>query len=64
MAGVVERLRSVPVPGMDFAVHSGQPEQPYSGSTGTYELFLDTEAYLLACPAHCDPAAVWPVTHR
>ena len=47
---------------MDFAVRPGQPDQPYSSGTGTYELFLGNEVYLLACPAHCDPAAVWPLT--
>jgi len=47
---------------MGFAARPRRPEQPYSGGTGTYELFLGNEVYLLACLAHCDPAAVWPLT--
>ncbi|WP_326655555.1 MULTISPECIES: hypothetical protein [unclassified Streptomyces] len=27
-------------------------------------LFLGNEIYLLACPSHCDPAAVWPVNQN
>ncbi|PYC79318.1 hypothetical protein C7C46_14585 [Streptomyces tateyamensis] len=50
--------------GMDFAAHPGQPEQPYSVGADTYNLFLGNEVYLLACPAHCDPAAVWPVNQN
>ncbi|MGW3614673.1 hypothetical protein ACWD6N_33400 [Micromonospora sp. NPDC005163] len=50
--------------GMEFAVHPGQPEQPYSIRADTYWLFLGNEVYLLACPAHCDPAAVWPVNQN
>ncbi|MFI9602151.1 hypothetical protein ACIHCX_20270 [Streptomyces sp. NPDC052043] len=50
--------------GMEFAVHPGQPEQPYSIGADTYGLFLSNEVYLLACPAHCDPAAVWPVNQN
>ena len=49
--------------GMEFAVHPGQPEQPYSLGD-SYGLFLSNEVYLLACPAHCDPAAVWPVNQN
>ncbi|WP_435609318.1 hypothetical protein [Streptomyces sp. C10-9-1] len=49
---------------MEFAAHPGQPEQPYSVGTDTYNLFLGNEVYLLACPAHCDPAAVWPVNQN
>ncbi|MGW8353314.1 hypothetical protein [Streptomyces wedmorensis] len=49
---------------MEFAVHPGQPEQPYSGGADIYGLFLGNEIYLLACPAHCDPAAVWPVNQH
>lgn len=30
----------------------------------TDALFLGNEIYLLACPAHCDPAAVWPVNQN
>ncbi|GHF00892.1 hypothetical protein GCM10014715_66360 [Streptomyces spiralis] len=50
--------------GMDFAVYPGQPEQPYSVRADTYWLFLGNEVYLLACPARCDPAAVWPVNQH
>jgi hypothetical protein len=50
--------------GMEFAVHPGQPEQSYSVRADTYNLFLGNEVYLLACPAHCDPAAVWPVNQH
>nr|CTQ89030.1 hypothetical protein [Kibdelosporangium sp. MJ126-NF4] len=27
-------------------------------------LLLGNEVYILACPAHCDPAAAWPVLHN
>ncbi|MEV6007021.1 hypothetical protein AB0M29_09450 [Streptomyces sp. NPDC051976] len=50
--------------GMEFAVHPGLPEQPYSIGADTYNLFLANEVYLLACPDHCDPAAVWPVNQN
>lgn len=50
--------------GMEFAVHPGLPEQPYSVGADTYGLFLGNEIYMLACPAHCDPAAVWPVNQN
>lgn len=49
---------------MEFAVHPGLPEQPYSVGRDTYELFLGNEVYLLACPAHCHPAALWPVNQN
>ena len=49
--------------GMNFAMTPGQPEQPYSFAD-SYVLFLGNEVYLLACPAHCDPAAVWPVNQN
>jgi hypothetical protein len=49
---------------LDFAVNPGQPEQADSDGSDIYGLFLGNEVYLLACPAHCDPAAVWPVTQR
>ncbi|MFI6875562.1 hypothetical protein ACIBL6_19180 [Streptomyces sp. NPDC050400] len=49
---------------MEFAVHPDQPDQPYSVGTDTYNLFLGNEVYLLACPAHCDPAAIWPVNQN
>ncbi|MFF4828111.1 hypothetical protein ACFY20_35050 [Streptomyces sp. NPDC001312] len=50
--------------GMDFAVYPGQPEQPYSVRADTYWLFLGNEVYLLACPARCDPSAIWPVNQH
>ncbi|MFI0960892.1 hypothetical protein ACH4S8_05680 [Streptomyces sp. NPDC021080] len=50
--------------GMEFAVHPGLPEQPYSIGADTYNLFLANEVYLLACPDHCHPAAVWPVNQN
>lgn len=50
--------------GMEFAVRPGRPEQPYSVGADTYGLFLGNEVYLLACPDHCDPAAVWPVNQN
>ncbi len=50
--------------GMQFSVNPGQPEQPYSISADTYWLFLGNEVYLLACPAHCNPAAVWPANQH
>jgi hypothetical protein len=31
---------------------------------GRARLFLGNEVYLLACPAHCHPAAVWPVNQN
>lgn len=48
----------------EFAVHPGQPEQPYRVGVDTYDLFLGNEVYLPACPAHCNPAAVWPVNQN
>ncbi|MEU1367388.1 hypothetical protein ABZ454_14750 [Streptomyces sp. NPDC005803] len=56
----LEYLCQVPE-GMEFAVRPGLPEQPYSVGPDAYGMFLGNEVYLLACPAHCDPAAVWPV---
>ncbi|MFI2413741.1 hypothetical protein [Streptomyces sp. NPDC018947] len=50
--------------GVDFAVHPGLPEQPYSVRADTCQMFLGNEIYLLACPAHCDPAALWPVNQH
>lgn len=50
--------------GMEFAIHPGQPERPYSLRAETYWLFLGNEVYLLACPAHCDPAAVWSMNQN
>ncbi|GAA3827601.1 hypothetical protein ACFS5L_30485 [Streptomyces phyllanthi] len=49
---------------MEFAVHPGRTEQPYNTREETYGLFLGNLAYLPACPAHCDPAAVWPVNQN
>lgn len=49
---------------MEFDVRPGLPEQPYSVGADTYNLFLGNEVYLLACPDHCDPAAVWPVNQN
>lgn len=50
--------------GMEFEVRPGLPEQPYSVRADTYGMFLGNEVYLMACPAHCDPAAVWPVNQN
>ncbi len=49
---------------MPFPTRPGQPEQPDSFSSDAYVLFLGNEVYLLACPEHCDPAAVWPVNQN
>ncbi|MFD4695609.1 hypothetical protein [Streptomyces sp. NPDC058463] len=49
---------------MEFAVHPGQPVQPDGVDVGTYLLFLGNEVYFLACPDHCDPAAVRPVNQN
>ncbi|MEU8762700.1 hypothetical protein [Streptomyces sp. NPDC048659] len=49
---------------MDFTTAPGAPEQPYSSSIDGYQLFLGNEVYLLACPARCDPAAIWPVNQN
>jgi hypothetical protein len=48
----------------EFDVYPGQPEQPCSFGADTYNFFLGNEVYLLACPEHCDPAAVWPVNQN
>jgi hypothetical protein len=45
-------------------VHPGAPVQPYSIRDDAYLLFLGNEVYLLACPARCDPAAVFPVNQH
>lgn len=47
----------------EFDVYPGSPKQP-NGIGTTYHLFLGNEVYLLACPTHCDPAAVWPVNQN
>lgn len=44
-----------------FESRPGQPEQPDSSYSYAYVLFLGNALYLLACPEHCHPAAVWPV---
>lgn len=59
----LEYLCQVPE-NMEFAAHPGSPEQPYSVGDDVYNVFLGNEVYLLACPAHCDPAAVWPVNQN
>ncbi|WP_244210920.1 hypothetical protein [Amycolatopsis kentuckyensis] len=56
-------LCQVPID-MDFEKQANQPEQPDSCSSGYYGLFLGNEVYILACPAHCHPAAAWPVTQN
>ncbi|WP_327325639.1 hypothetical protein OG735_26555 [Streptomyces sp. NBC_01210] len=50
--------------GWEFDVRPGLPEQPYTLGSDSYVLFLANEVYLLACPARCDPAAVWPVNQN
>ncbi|MEU6151077.1 hypothetical protein ABZ816_13845 [Actinosynnema sp. NPDC047251] len=47
-----------------FARQPGQPEQTYAADPDEYLLFLGNELYVLACPAHCHPAAAWPVLHN
>jgi hypothetical protein len=49
---------------MGFEKHADQPEQPDAFSSDHYGLFLGNEVYILACPAHCHPAAAWPVTQN
>jgi hypothetical protein len=49
---------------MGFEKHAHQPEQPDTFSSDHYVLFLGNEVYILACPAHCHPAAAWPVTQN
>ncbi|HZM81335.1 MAG TPA: hypothetical protein VFC19_36885 [Candidatus Limnocylindrales bacterium] len=48
----------------EFETLAGQEEQPGWYSADNYALFLGNEIYLLACPAHCHPAAVWPVNQN
>ncbi|MFF3893904.1 hypothetical protein ACFYY3_12070 [Streptomyces sp. NPDC001812] len=50
--------------GWEFGVRPGAPVQPYSIRDDAYLLFLGNEVYLLACPARCDPAAVFPVNQH
>ncbi len=49
---------------MRFAARSGAPERPEGVADDFHTLFLGNEVYLLACPEHCDPAAVWPVNQN
>jgi hypothetical protein len=50
----------------DFAFDTlpGQAAQPGWYRSKDYALFLGNEVYILACPAHCDPAAAWPVNQN
>ncbi|MFF4231327.1 DUF6879 family protein [Streptomyces sp. NPDC001820] len=50
--------------GWEFDVCPGLPEQPDTLGSDSYVLFLANEVYLLAYPARCDPAAVWPVNQN
>ncbi|MFF1449828.1 hypothetical protein ACFVYF_17065 [Streptomyces sp. NPDC058274] len=50
--------------GMEVAVRSNRPGQPDNFGRESDGLFLGNENYLLACPSHCDPAAVWPVNQN
>ncbi|WP_039923902.1 hypothetical protein [Amycolatopsis decaplanina] len=47
-----------------FAKHHDRPEQLDTFRFGQYGLFLGNETYVLACPAHCHPAAAWPVNQN
>lgn len=47
-----------------FDIIPGQPEQPDTFDSTQYGLFLGNEVYILACSAHCDPAAAWPVNQN
>ncbi|MBB5958214.1 hypothetical protein FHS29_004822 [Saccharothrix tamanrassetensis] len=47
-----------------FDKNPGQPEQSDASDSDLYVLFLGNELYILACPAHCNPAAAWPVNHN
>ncbi|MEU8959541.1 hypothetical protein AB0C93_35235 [Streptomyces sp. NPDC048518] len=49
--------------GADLAYLCQVPEGMEFGDE-TDALFLGNEIYLLACPDHCDPAAVWPVNQN
>lgn len=48
----------------EFGVRPGAPVQPDGLGDDAYVLFLGNEVCLLACPARCDPAAVWPVNQN
>lgn len=56
----LEYLAEVPAD-HGFERQPGQPEQPHTPDPDAYVLFLGNELYLHACPAHCHPAAVWPI---
>ncbi|CAL9558299.1 hypothetical protein SUDANB121_04596 [Nocardiopsis dassonvillei] len=47
-----------------FATRPGAPEQPDGIADDACVLFPGNEVYLLACPDHCDPAAVRPVNRN
>jgi hypothetical protein len=47
-----------------FETLPGQEEQPGWYRRENYALFLGNEVYILACPAHCHPAAAWPVNQN
>ncbi|HET6858129.1 MAG TPA: hypothetical protein VFH94_13700 [Streptomyces sp.] len=49
--------------GADLAYVCQVPEGMEFGDESD-ALFLGNEIYLLACPSHCDPAAVWPVNQN
>ena len=48
----------------------GFPKQPEAAeqidtfNSDEYGMFLGNDIYLLACPARCHPAAVWPVNQN
>jgi hypothetical protein len=47
-----------------FAARPGREPQPDGFSRTEYGLFLGNEVYVAACPAHCHPAAAWPVNQN
>jgi hypothetical protein len=47
-----------------FPKQPGAEKQANSFSAEKYCMFLGNDVYLLACPARCDPAAVWPVNQN
>lgn len=49
--------------GADLVFVCQVPENMEFGQD-TDALFLGNENYLLACPSHCDPAALWPVNQN
>jgi hypothetical protein len=52
---------------LSFPKRPGQPDQPPEPDRPTtfvndeYVLFLGNRVYIMACPAHCHPAAAWPI---